>query len=106
MKQLKIIKYSYTSVYALPDMLEDFISFWQVKLSEIPEDYRKTAEVEFSADREGYIEINVMYIRPETTKEFTDRQAREVKNTQDTEANERKILKSLIEKYDMKPEVG
>lgn len=100
-----MMKTVYTSVerFEIPDRLIDFISFWKMKLDEIPEQYRHEAEVEISAASDYsscYCEFNVVYRREETPEEIKAGEEMLRKSRALTEEKERLLLKQLKEKYE------
>lgn len=90
----------------MPEKLLDWHDWVSERLSEIPEEYRKTAkiEIESRSSWEDSVECNlvVTYNRPETAEETSERLAKQQLYQTSVEAEEKRRLSELMAKYGIK----
>jgi hypothetical protein len=89
-------------IYDIPESPDEFLSFWKSKLNLIPEEYRSTATIEYSAKSDydvPYLVVELSYQRPENEEEKMRRIQAENKIRSDIRQRDLRQLAELKEKY-------
>jgi predicted Zn-dependent protease with MMP-like domain len=84
----------------VPDKLDKFIEFLQKHLDTVPEEFKKSVNIEIISEYDDYYtSLNISYMRLETDDELNASLKRVEETKRKLEAHERETLKRLKEKY-------
>lgn len=104
-KNKEIIVYRENSPF-IPTNISEFMNFWDEKISNIPDEYKNTAQIEIEIDRNIYDDffhliVRVYYIRLETDEEEIEREKNVKEREEILKNKELKELERLRKKYNV-----
>ena len=91
-----------SSDYDIPTKAAEFIKFWQIKLEDIPEEFRSSARIKLGLEQEfgeTYLGVKMTYERPKTDEEIAHDDRLDSDYKARLEATERRTLAELLAKY-------
>jgi hypothetical protein len=90
----------------IPEDPEEFMRFWDEKISQIPKEFKSSAKIEIETrrapyDDSSYISVTISYERLETEKEMTEREIKEREINENIKRRELQQLENLRKKYNI-----
>jgi len=86
-----------------PSNATEFVAWFAEKISEIPVEYRETAQIDIDSSScydSSFASIEIFYDRPETDDEMSLREHEELRKQREQELRELQTLATLKKKYE------